>query len=84
MTDPGPFDCQAVFQRLDDYLDRELTADEMMQVRAHLDLCEVCAREHRFEATVIAAVRAKLGQVRAPQALIDRVRRSLEQEPGGR
>lgn len=82
MNQPEPLDCQAVFRRLDDFVDRELTQDETALVQAHLDLCEVCAREYRFEASVIAAVRAKLTQVRAPQALIDRIRRSLEQDPG--
>ncbi len=80
MNESHPYDCQAVFRRLDDFLDRELTPEETALVQAHLDICEVCAREQRFEASVLASIRAKLGQTRAPQGLVDRIRLVLDQE----
>ncbi len=49
MTRTDRMTCEEVFQRLDDYLDRELTPDEARMVKEHLDTCAACAAEHRFE-----------------------------------
>lgn len=79
MTDPTKqFTCEDVFRRLDDFLDRELTPAEMMLVQAHLDSCAQCASEHRFERRVLDDVRAKLGRIKAPHGLLQRVRQVLE------
>ncbi|MEO8032587.1 MAG: zf-HC2 domain-containing protein [Gemmatimonadota bacterium] len=56
--------CEEVLLRLDDYLDRELSADEMALVAAHLADCAVCASEQRFEAGVLASIKDKLRRVR--------------------
>lgn len=80
MSDIDEYDCGAVFKRLDDFLDRELAPDEVALVQVHLDICEVCAREHRFESSVLDAIRGKLAQVRAPQALLDRIRAALDED----
>lgn len=79
-TGESPLTCQEVFRRLDDYLDRELTEAEMTQVRDHLETCALCAREHRFEARVIDDVKAKLGRIKAPERLLQRVAKALEAE----
>lgn len=70
---PDRFTCEQVFARLDDYLDRELTADEMRMVREHLATCAVCASEHRFEAGVLEGVREKLRRLAVPKDLMDRI-----------
>jgi anti-sigma factor (TIGR02949 family) len=81
MTAGGtPFTCEEVFRRLDDYLDRELTEAEMERVRDHLETCAQCAQEHRFEARVIAGVKAKLGRINAPGHLLKRIATALEAE----
>ena len=67
------YDCEEAFRRLDDYLDRELPADQMDCVREHLETCAICASEFDFEATVIDDVRGKLRRIRAPGDLMSRI-----------
>ena len=74
------YTCEEMFRRLDDYLDRELTPDEMRRAEEHLETCEACAREFGFEASVVSAVRAKLRLVEVPDTLLDRVAMSLARE----
>ena len=82
MSAPDRFSCDEVFQRLDDWLDRELSPDEMARVREHLETCAVCAEEYVFEANVLRVVRDKLGRIDAPRDLLDRIRRTLDAEAG--
>lgn len=72
--------CQESFDRLDDYLDRELTAEEMAIVRGHVLECERCAKEFACEETWIREVRGKLRRIDVPEALTARIRRALDQE----
>jgi len=67
------FTCAEVFQRLDDYLDRELTLDEMRLVREHLESCVACASEHRFETGVLLGIREKLQRLAVPADLMARI-----------
>jgi anti-sigma factor (TIGR02949 family) len=69
--------CAEVFERLNDYLDRELSAEEMERVREHLDTCVVCASEYAFEARVLEHVKDKLRRIDLPPALIERIRATL-------
>jgi len=85
MTTPPPltiYTCHDAFKRLDGYLDRELTAEEMRLVQEHLAVCEVCSREFRFEASVLAGVKRKLRQLDVPVGLRDRVLAALERDAG--
>jgi anti-sigma factor (TIGR02949 family) len=75
--------CSDVLRRLDDYLDRELSDAELLQVREHLDTCVTCAAEHRFEASVLLEIRRKLRRLKAPSAVIDRVRARLARAGSG-
>ena len=77
---PDRFTCEQVFERLDDYLDRELTAEEMRLVREHLDTCAVCASEYRFESGVISGVRDKLRRIAVPNDLRARISALLANE----
>jgi anti-sigma factor (TIGR02949 family) len=74
------FTCEEAFRRLDDYLDRELSAAEMTLVREHLEICAGCAREFVFEESVLRGVRAKLRQIDVPEGLQARVLRLLQAE----
>ena len=76
------FTCEEAFRRLDDFLDRELSAAEMTLVHEHLEICEGCAREFRFEASVIDGVRRKLRQIDVPASLRARVLSVLSRDGG--
>ena len=73
-----PYTCAEAFRRLDDYLDRELGAEEMQLVREHLEICAGCAREFNYEASVLDNVRSKLRQLDVPEALRARVAAMLK------
>lgn len=73
MHPPDRFTCEEVFARLDDYLDRELTAEEMHLVKDHLATCAACASEHRFELGVLDGVREKLRRLSVPADLMARI-----------
>jgi anti-sigma factor (TIGR02949 family) len=69
--------CEAAFRRLDDFLDRQLSADEMRLVEEHLHICAACTREFTFEASVLAGVRRKLRSIPAPPDLLERISAEL-------
>ena len=48
--------CREVGLRIQSYLDGELNADSMAQIRAHLDMCEDCG----VEADVFRQIKADL------------------------
>jgi anti-sigma factor (TIGR02949 family) len=65
--------CEEAFRRLDDFLDRRLSLEEMTLVEGHLRVCEACTREFTFEASVLAGVKRNLRQLTAPPDLLARV-----------
>jgi anti-sigma factor (TIGR02949 family) len=77
MSHPVAYDCREAFRRLDDFVDRELTGEEMRLVREHLQACAVCAREFAFERSVIDQVRDKLRRLDVPPDLMQRIARQL-------
>lgn len=77
------FTCEEAFRRLDDFLDRELSAAEMALVQQHLDICAGCAREFAFERSVLNGVRAKLRQIDVPPELQARIAALLERGGAG-
>lgn len=86
MHPPDRFTCEEVFARLDDYLDRELSADDMRMIREHLETCAACAGEHRFELGVLDGVREKLRRLSVPSDLMariaSRIRADAPDQPG--
>jgi anti-sigma factor (TIGR02949 family) len=74
------YTCEEAFRRLDDYLDRELDADEMTHVRQHLEICAGCAREFTFEESLLHGVRRKLQQIDVPKDLQSRVLSLLKEQ----
>lgn len=74
--------CEETFRALDDFLDRELSAEEMQRVQAHLDTCDACTQEFAFEASVIASVKAKIQRIAVPSDLMARISRRIASEPG--
>lgn len=80
MTHLSRYTCEEAFRRLDDYLDRELSEQEMVLVREHLEICAGCAREFNFESSVLHGVREKLRQIDLPPSLQARILSILDEE----
>jgi len=82
------FNCEEVFRRLDDYVDRELSPREIELVEEHLGLCAMCAREFAFEQSLLRQVREKLARLTVPADLAQRISHALtelaDEEPGDR
>lgn len=70
---PGRLSCEEVFRKLDDYLDRTLSAEDLAAVEAHLETCAECAGEYRFEENLLGEVRSKLQRIEAPDELMSRI-----------
>lgn len=71
------YTCLETVRRLDDYLDRELSAEERIEVERHLETCDGCLKRFQFEAAVLDELRAKLRRVSVPATLADRLRAAL-------
>jgi len=80
MERPNKMTCEEVFRRLDDFVDRELSAEERQQVEEHLESCAVCAGEYRFEQSLIDELRAKLRRIQVPQRLRADITARLQRE----
>ena len=74
--------CEEAFRQLDDYLDRELAADETRLIEEHLAICSSCLREFTFEGSVLDGVRGKLRRVAVPQELMARISADLARAAG--
>lgn len=59
--------CRETLKRLDDYLDRELSPDEMKTVRGHLKLCHACQKKFAFERAFTDQLRQSLQAVALPK-----------------
>jgi anti-sigma factor (TIGR02949 family) len=68
-----PLNCAETFRRLDDYVDRELSPDELAAVEAHLEQCLICAGEFAVEHELFEQIRSKLQRVRMPPDLMARI-----------
>ena len=71
-------DCEKCEELLQGYLDRDLTAEEVVVAEGHLGSCDYCRRRYRFEAHLRRYIRttaaermpaglmAKLSELRGP------------------
>jgi anti-sigma factor (TIGR02949 family) len=82
MSTPQAYDCEHVIERINDFLDRELSAEEMALVQAHLDTCEHCASAYAFESRVLDELKGKLRRIDLPQSVLDKVRKTLSDSQG--
>jgi len=73
--------CEEAFRRLDDYLDRRLTPEELRIIEEHLEVCAWCAREFNFETSVLHGVKRKLREIEAPTDLVRRILSRLPSSP---
>ena len=79
--------CEAILQRLDEYIDRELSPTDMQMVERHLEECLHCADRYRFEISLIRGIQNRLRRIRLPDDLAATIGRRLEAEirgPAGR
>ena len=84
MSARNRFDCEELFRRLEDYVDRELSRDEEALVEAHLAECEACATEYKFESSFVEEVKKKLRHLEAPSDLVKRIAKALRADPPAR
>ncbi len=75
--------CEEAFRKLDDFLDRELSAEDMRVIEEHLEICAACTREFTFEASVLYGIRRKLPRIAAPPDLLSRISAELARATGG-
>lgn len=69
MSQPTYLDCKSAYLRLNDFLDRELSPEDVELVKAHLSKCRVCAMEFEFEASLLTQLKMKVCQGQAPDEL---------------
>ncbi len=65
--------CREVANNRYEYLDRELSTDEIRTVKEHLQCCHDCFELVAFESGVIKLVRRDCGSVKAPDHLRERI-----------
>lgn len=65
--------CREAVEKLYEYIDRQLSEDEMNEVRKHLDRCPSCEDHFRFEEGVLRRVHQACREVETPPALRERV-----------
>lgn len=74
-------DCEELFRRLEDYVDRELSTDEAELVEKHLTECEACALEYSFETSFVREVKKKLRKIDVSADLRKRIGKALRALP---
>ena len=75
--------CEAILARLDDYIDRELSPEDMRMVERHIEACLRCADRYRFEISLIQEIRSRLRRIRLPGDLVARIKLRLDVEMAG-
>ena len=84
MSDPRNLDCLSVLHEVWDYLDRELSPEEMDQMRRHLERCAKCEKYARYQQAFLAALASAREGRCAPPALKARVFAALQEAGFGR
>ena len=73
MNEKGRLTCEEAFARLDDYLDRELSEEELKEVESHVTMCGRCAPLFQFESSVLDSIKGKLRRIAMPAGLLDQI-----------
>jgi mycothiol system anti-sigma-R factor len=69
--------CRDCASALNPYLDRELSDEDLAQVRDHLEACGGCLHLYQFEESLRRLVRVRCQQQGAPEALRQRITLTL-------
>ena len=65
----GHGDCSEVLHRIYEYLDGEMSADDVRRVATHLQECQPCLAEHDLDMALKKAVRRSCSQESTPPAV---------------
>jgi mycothiol system anti-sigma-R factor len=66
-------DCHEVLDRVYEYVDGEMTAEDVAWIREHLATCEECLTEYHLDVALKALVRRCCGCDSAPEDLRQRI-----------
>ena len=72
--------CRDCATALNPFLDRELSDDDVVQVRSHLEACAGCMHMFQFEESLRRLVRVRCQEQGAPESLRARISISLAVE----
>jgi len=72
--------CQNCVEALHPYIDRELSDEDIVQVRIHLDACRGCLHLYQFESSLRRLVQVRCQETQAPESLRLRVLSCLAEE----
>jgi mycothiol system anti-sigma-R factor len=72
--------CKNCLQALNSYIDRELSDEDIVEVRHHLEACRGCLHLYRFEESVRRLVMLRCQEQGAPDSLRARITVSFAQE----
>lgn len=79
----GMVRCEHVLERLWDFLDGELSADDERALQKHLEVCGRCYPQYDFRRAYLEYTRRLLAEEHAPPELRQRLfHRILEEESG--
>jgi anti-sigma factor (TIGR02949 family) len=70
--------CDEVLGRLDEYLDRNLSTEEVRRVDQHLDECLSCLQKYRFEKSLLDGIRSRLRRITLPPQLLASLKLRLD------
>ena len=72
--------CRECAKALNPYLDRELSDEDVQQVRGHLEACTGCLHQYQFEESLRRLVRVRCQEQGAPESLRERITITLAME----
>lgn len=75
----GGITCQEAAERIYDFLDGELDAERMEQVRQHIEVCKRCWPYFNFERIFLDHIRSRGLKPERSRALEEKVRRMLRE-----
>jgi mycothiol system anti-sigma-R factor len=73
-------ECQDCLRALNPYIDRELSDDDIVHVRGHLEACGGCLHVYRFQESIRRLVRVRCLEQSAPDSLRERIASRLAAE----
>ncbi|MEP7105968.1 MAG: zf-HC2 domain-containing protein [Chloroflexota bacterium] len=69
--------CDECIQKLDQFVDRELTDAEVRELKLHLEFCPPCEERYTFQADLKRLVRTCMEQDVAPASLREKLQKIL-------
>jgi mycothiol system anti-sigma-R factor len=72
--------CRDCAQALNPYIDRELSDEDVIQVRGHLEACGGCLHLYQFQESLRRLVRVRCQEQGAPESFRVRITASLARE----